>query len=157
MKELIIRWAALIGIGVSSFFVGINYARQTMKPDVQIVTKVVTEVKEVEKVVTKQVVKRVVVKDTHVDGSITEITKEDEITDSEQNKDTDTSVKVANKTTTINRANNWGIGMHWDILHPNYVPIGADVNRRILGDAWVNVGVQWMEHKQLTLGILYEF
>jgi hypothetical protein len=144
MKDFIIRWAALIGIGVASFFVGLQYERQTAQP--QIVTQVVTQVKEVEKIVTKRVVVTKVVKP---DGTVTERTEtEDKVADKATDASTNT-VKQDSKY--IPR--DWRLGIQFSPV--SYIPVGGSIDRRILGDIWLGVSAEWVE-PQIRLGVSIE-
>ena len=146
MKDFIIRWATLIGVGVASFFVGIQYERQTAEP--QIVTKVVTQVKEVEKIVTKRVV---VVKESKPDGTVIERTEtEDKVAD----KSSEVGGSTAVVTPPAIKPKDWRLGVQFSPV--SYIPVGGSIDRRVLGDIWLGVSGEWVE-PQLRLGLSYEF
>lgn len=147
MKDFIIRWAALIGIGVASFFVGIQYERQTAQP--QIVTKVEVRTKEVEKIVTKRVV---VTKTVAADGTVTEKT---ETVDKVEDKAKDGEALV-NESKPIPKPKNWSLGIKFDAFSLKAMPVGASVDRRILGDLWLGIDARWDE-PSIVMGVSYEF
>jgi hypothetical protein len=140
VKELIIRWGVVLGIGVAAFLAGKEYSVQTAKPI--IVTKI--EQVQVEKLVTKTIT----IRDKHPDGSTTETITEDKVEDKASHSSSMAAVLP------VNKKNNWGLGLDWGF--DSYIPVGARIDRRILADGWVSLGANWNE-PNLTLGIRWEF
>lgn len=138
MKDIIIRWAALIGIGIASFFVGLQYERQTAVPQIQTVAQLVDKV-------TTKIVR---VKETAPDGTVKETVSTDKIEDRR-------AATVIPPPLTIKKRNNYSLGLRW---HPStYIPVEASVGRRLIGDVWLEAGANWHEKTHFLLGVRVDF
>lgn len=138
IKPFLIRWGALLGTGIAAFFAGHEYAKEHLAPQVQVVNHTQT----VDKVVNHTVT----VRETAPNGTVKETTT----TDTTQNKVSEATVKAVEKAI----RKEWAVGLGWSFA--SYIPVEANIDRRLLGDLWLTAGANW-SHPQLTLGVKYEF
>lgn len=137
-----------------------GYASHT--PETKIETKEVvrteTKIQQVEKVVREIVTQR----RTEPNGTKTETITEKVVADTNTSKDTDkksTERKSEPVAQVVPERRNWSVGANWRLSPqylPSYIPSGADVGYRVIGDLWVTGGADW-QTKSVLIGTRVEF
>lgn len=142
MLAIVTRVILILVVIGASFASGYYYRT----PDT--VTRTKTAVIEKEKIVTKKVVER----KTNADGTSTEKITETTTKDAASNKKAD--IKPPDPTPP---KNNWAIGLTTNFKDDKpYIPTGASVDYRLIGDLWITGAVEWNE-PQFTAGLKVEF
>jgi hypothetical protein len=130
----------ILGSLLLAFGGGYYLAKKSVKPAKPIV---ITQVKEIEKVVTKTVTKERVV------------TRDGTVTEREVTADTVADKSLDKVLTALPNPPQWSLGLRWSPV--SYVPVEAEIGRRLLGNVWITAGANWYRSTHFLLGIRYDF
>lgn len=146
--------AALLLFGTGWFARGKEVV-EVPKTVIQKQTEVQTKV--VDHVVTKVVTKTVKVPSGPTTTTTTTTVTEDKTKDKDSESKLD-GVKSVPMATSSAARNDWGLALKWQPrLDPTvYYPTQAEISRRVLGDLWGTIGVDWHNH-DVTVGVRYDF
>lgn len=132
-----IRIGVIIGSFLLAFGGGYYLAKRSVKPII------VTQVKEVEKVVTKTVTRERVV------------TRDGTVTEREVTADTVADKSKDKVLAALPNPPQWSLGLRWSPV--SYVPVEAEIGRRLLGNIWITAGANWRDSTHFLLGVRYDF